>query len=108
MRLLGPWDLPGKNTGVGCHFLLQGIFPTRGSNPGLPHYRQTLYHLSRQGTPLTIDDSHQTIKPLAVFTFGIAFKGFPGGAGGKNLPASAGDARDAGLIPGWKDSLRKA
>ena len=39
---------PGKNTGVGCHFLLQGIFPTQGSNPGLPHYRQTLYHLSHQ------------------------------------------------------------
>ena len=34
-------------------------------------------------------------------------KGFPGGAGGKNLPASAGDARDAGLIPAWEDSLRK-
>ena len=37
-----PWDSPGKNTGVGCHFLLQGIFPTQGSNPGLPHCRQTL------------------------------------------------------------------
>ena len=34
-RLLCPWDLPGKNTGVGCHFLLQGIFPARGSNPPL-------------------------------------------------------------------------
>ena len=33
---------PGKKTGVGCHFLLQGIFPTQGSNPGLPHCRQTL------------------------------------------------------------------
>ena len=41
-RLLRPWDSPGKNTGVGCHFLLQGIFPTQGSNPGLPHCRQTL------------------------------------------------------------------
>ena len=34
-RLLCPWDSPGKNTGVGCHFLLQGIFPTQGSNPSL-------------------------------------------------------------------------
>ena len=34
-RLLCPWDFPGKNTEVGCHFLLQGIFPTQGSNPGL-------------------------------------------------------------------------
>ena len=34
-RLLYPWNFPGKNTGVGCHFLLQGIFPTQGSNPHL-------------------------------------------------------------------------
>ena len=34
-RLLCPWDFPGKDTRVGCHFLLQGIFPTKGSNPGL-------------------------------------------------------------------------
>ena len=45
----------GKNTGVGCHFLLQGIFPTQGLNPGLPHCRQTLYRLSHHGsTPLTL------------------------------------------------------
>ena len=49
--LLGPWDFPGKSTGVGCHFLLQGIFLTQGSNPGLPHCRQMLYHLSHQGSP---------------------------------------------------------
>ena len=35
-------DSPGKNTGVGCHALLQGIFPTQGSNPGLPHFRWIL------------------------------------------------------------------
>ena len=35
----------------GCHFLLQGICPAQGSNPGLPHFRQTLYHLSHQGRP---------------------------------------------------------
>ena len=50
-RLLRPWDSPGKDTGVGCHFLLQGIFLTQGSNPCLPHCRQTLYRLSRQGSP---------------------------------------------------------
>ena len=44
-------DSPGKNIGVGCHALLQGIFPTQGSNPGLPHYRQILYHLSHKGSP---------------------------------------------------------
>ena len=46
-----PWDSPGKNTAVGCHALLQGIFPTQGSNLGLPHYRRILYHLSYQESP---------------------------------------------------------
>ena len=50
-RLLCPWDFPGKNAAVGCHFLLQEIFPTQGLNPGLLHYRQMLYHLSHQGSP---------------------------------------------------------
>ena len=40
----------GKNTGVGCHSLLQEIFPTQGLNPGLPHCRQTLYRLNHQGS----------------------------------------------------------
>ena len=48
--LLCPWDSPGKNTGVDCHALLQGIFPTPGSNLGLPHCRQILHHLSYQGS----------------------------------------------------------
>jgi len=39
-------EFPGKSPGVGCHFLLQGIFPTLGSNLGLLHCRQTLYRLS--------------------------------------------------------------
>ena len=50
-RLLCPWDSPGKNTGVGYHFPLQGIFPTQGSNPGLPRCKQIPYHLSHQGNP---------------------------------------------------------
>ena len=50
-RLFCPWDFLGKSTGVGCHFLLQAIFPTQGLNPGLPPCRQTLYHLSHQGSP---------------------------------------------------------
>ena len=44
-------DSPGKNTGVGGHVLLQGIFPTQGSNPGLLHCRWILYCLSHQGSP---------------------------------------------------------
>ena len=51
-RLLCPWASPGKNTGVGCHSLARGIFLTQGLNPGLLHYRQILYHLSLQGSPL--------------------------------------------------------
>ena len=54
-RFLCPWDFPGKDTwkgnGVGCHFLLQGIFPTQGSNPGLLYCRQILYRLSYKGSP---------------------------------------------------------
>ena len=45
-------DSPGKNTGVGCHFLLQGIFLTQESNPGLLHCRQILCQLSYKGSPL--------------------------------------------------------
>ena len=41
---------PGKNTGVGFHVLLQGIFPTQELDPGLPHCRRLLYYVSRQGT----------------------------------------------------------
>ena len=48
-KFLCPWDFQGKSTGVGCYFLLQGIFPTQGWNPGLSHCRQTLYHLNHQG-----------------------------------------------------------
>ena len=45
-RLLCPWNSLGKNTGVGSHSLLQGLFLTQGLNPGLWHCRQTLYRLS--------------------------------------------------------------
>ena len=54
-RLHGPWDSPGKNTGVDCHAFFQGIFPTLGSNPGLLHCRQVLYHLSHQESPRILE-----------------------------------------------------
>ena len=44
LQLLCPWDYPGKNTGVVCHFLLQGIFLTQGSNLHLLHWQVILYH----------------------------------------------------------------
>ena len=51
-RLLCPWNAPGKNIGVGCHFLLQGNILTQGSNPGLLHCTQMLYRLNHQGNTL--------------------------------------------------------
>ena len=50
-RLLCPWDFPGKNTGVGCHFLLQGIFPTQELNLRLLLGRWILNHQRRWGSP---------------------------------------------------------
>ena len=52
---LNPWNSPGQNTGVGTLSLLQGIFPTLGSNPGLPHCRQILYQLSHKGSPRILE-----------------------------------------------------
>ena len=72
-------DSPGKNTGVDCHALLQGIFPTQGSNPGLPHRRQILYNLSHQGSP-------------------------PGSLEVKNLPAMQ---ETPVRFLGWEDALEK-
>ena len=46
-----PGDFPGKNTGVGCHFLLQGIFPIQGLNLGLLHWQVHSLRLSHQGSP---------------------------------------------------------
>ena len=53
-RLLCPWDSPGKKTGVGSHFLLQRIFLTQDSNPGLQCCTQILHHLSHQGSPKSL------------------------------------------------------
>ena len=46
------WNSPGQNTGVDSLSLLQGIFPTQGSNQGLHHCRQILYQLSYEGSPI--------------------------------------------------------
>ena len=49
--LYGPWNSPGQNTELGNLLLLQGIFPTQGSNPGHSRCRQILYQLSHKGNP---------------------------------------------------------
>ena len=56
-RLLCPWNFPGKNTGVGCHALLQGIFPTQGSNPHLfrrLHWQACSLPLVPPGKPIEL------------------------------------------------------
>ena len=50
-RLLCPWDFPGKNTGLGCYFFIQGIFPTQRSNPRLLHWQADSLPLSHEGNP---------------------------------------------------------
>ena len=55
---------PSKNIGVGCHSLLQGIFPTQGLNPGLLHYKQILHHLSTQGSPISLVEQNQVADSL--------------------------------------------
>ena len=50
-----PWNSPGQNTGVGSCSLLQGIFPTQGSSPSLPHCRQILHQLSHQESPRILE-----------------------------------------------------
>ena len=52
---LSPWNSLGQNTGVGSLSLLQRIFPTQKSNPGLPHCRQILYQLSHKGSPRILE-----------------------------------------------------
>ena len=53
--LYSPWSSLGQNTGVGSLSLLQGIFPTQGSNPGLLHCRRILYQLSYKGSPKVLE-----------------------------------------------------
>ena len=50
------WNSPGQNTGVGSLSLIQGIFPTQGLNPDLPHCRWILYQLSHKGSPEDYED----------------------------------------------------
>ena len=83
-------DSPGKNTGVGCHALLQGIFPTQGSNAGLTHCRGILYCLSHEVSPTY--HVWEAINSLVCLKLG-----FPHGSVLKNSSANAGDQ---GSIPG--------
>ena len=63
--LYSPWHSPGQNTGVDSLSLLQGIFPTQGLNPGLPHYRQILYQVSLKGSPRILEWVKVKVKSLS-------------------------------------------
>ena len=66
---------PGKNTGVGCHFLLQGIFSVQGLNLGLLHCRQILYRLCHQGSGVITRSSLQEEEESATPRLCITLKG---------------------------------
>ena len=122
-RLFCPLNSPGKNTEVGSHSILQGIFLIKGSNLGLPHCRQVLNHPSRQGRPETnyfwansfrVSYKKKThrrgmrMETMAVSCWlGIAFDHlnnvwvFPGGSDNKESACNAGDP---GSIPGSRRS----
>ena len=64
--LYNTWNSPGQNTGVGSLSLLQRIFPTQGSNPGLPHCRWILYQLSHKGSLRILEwVAYPRIKPVS-------------------------------------------
>ena len=64
LELYSPWNSPGQNTRVGSLSLLQGIFPTQGSNPGLLYCRQILYQLSYQGSSKALNDNQKIVAIL--------------------------------------------
>ena len=94
--LYSPWNSPGQNTRVVNCSLHQGIFPTQGSNPGLPHCRWILYQLSHQGSPRILE-WHLIPSPVDIpdpvllnelqmlCLISIILFGFPGGASGKEF-----------------------
>ena len=96
--LYTPWNSPGQDTGVGRHSLLQGIFPTQESNPGLPHCRWILYQLSHKASVPEMTGALKTLENQRVTVLGSFHlaSGFPSGSDGKESACNAGDA---GLIP---------
>ena len=112
-RLLCLWAFSGKNTGVGCHFLLQGIFSTQGSNPrllGLLHCRQILLCWAIGEAPPSYrpesNSKGRVEKEVRAFRFSSIYwvhcapwvvQRY------RTLPANAGDM---GPIPGWEDPVK--
>ena len=72
-RLIRPWNFSGKDTGLGCHFLFQGIFPTQGSNPCLLHWQADSLPLNHQGSPPPLFYVVLKIQQLAFWNFLVLF-----------------------------------
>ena len=99
--LYGLYNSLGQNTGVGSLSFLKGIFPTRGSNPGLPHCSQILYQLSHRGSPILtrlcsksfkLGFSSMWIKNFQIYKLGLEKAEEPG----IKLPIFAGSWRKQG------------
>ena len=71
IRFLCPWDSPGKNAGVGCHPLLQGIFPTRGSNLRLLHWQADSLPLNHQDHPILCELLEGKVCVLSTFVYPV-------------------------------------
>ena len=106
--LYSPWNSLGQNTGMSSLSLVQGIFSTQESNPGLPHCRQILYQLSHKGSPRILEwvvypFSRGSSLPrnwtrVSCISGGFFTNwGFPGGS---EVKVSACNAGDLGSVPG--------
>ena len=98
-RLFGLWDFPGKNTGAGCCFLLQGIFLTQESDLGLLHYRQILYRLSHQIRSDTYLGSDNPAGKLSLSRSSCCSRCLLGCETSPGPGSRAGDESTAGRLP---------
>ena len=113
-RLPCPWNFPAQNTGVGCHFLLQGIFPTRGSNPCLPYCRHLLSHQGnpsigdtavKKQTKNEISFSRQTVH--VIISKLSCQCDFPGSASDKESACQCRRHETWVRSPGWEEPLEE-
>ena len=98
-RFARPWDSPGKNTGVGCHFLLQCMKVKSESEvaQSCPHGLQP----TRLLCPWDFPGKSTRVGCHCLLLHLVIILGFPGDSVVKNLPANTGNSREVGLIPGW-------
>ena len=75
--LYSPWNSPGQNTGMGSRSLLQGIFPTQGSNPGLLQCRWIHYQLSHKGIPIELIFPTAGSSPSCWLSAQVLHKSYP-------------------------------